>query len=167
MPDLRDATAPDATAIARIYTASIDARDSTMQLEPMRTETIQTELAELGAREAWLVMERRGRVIGWGVVRRYSPRGGYRYAAETSVYLDRSQTGRGWGAQIQAALIERARAYGYHHLVAKVWADNARSMALHQTFGYELVGVQREIGRVDGRWVDVALLQKLLESPDV
>jgi len=62
------------------------------------------------------------------------------------------------------ALIERARAYDYHHLVAKLWAANERSRALHRKFGYTLVGVQQEIGRVEGRWRDIAIMQKILED---
>jgi phosphinothricin acetyltransferase len=164
MPTLRDATDTDATAIAAIYNQSIGARDSTMQLEPISAKTVRSWIAELGAREVLLVLERGDAIAGWGTLRRYSPRAGYRYAGETSVYLDRNQTGQGWGAQVQAALIERARSLDYHHLVAKVWADNARSVALHRKFGYDRVGVQREIGRVDGVWRDVAILQKVLPT---
>jgi phosphinothricin acetyltransferase len=49
--------------------------------------------------------------------------------------------------------------------VAKLWADNERSRALHRACGYELVGVQREIGRVEGAWRDVAIMQKILDAP--
>lgn len=164
MPTLRDATIDDAARIAAIYNQSIDARDSTMQRARVSEEKVTSWIGGLGPREALLVLDSGRFVAGWGVIRRYSDRGGYRYAAETSVYLDRGQTGRGWGSKLQEELIGRARSFGYHHLVAKVWADNARSVALHRKFGYEIVGVQSEIGRVEGDWVDVAILQKVLGS---
>lgn len=164
MSDLRDAVFGDASAIAAIYNESIAARDSTMQLEPVGAETVERWVRDVGEREAVLVLAEGGAVVGYGVVKRYSDRGGYRYAAETSVYLRRARTGEGLGSQLQAALIDRCRTYNYHHLVAKLWAENERSRALHRKFGYELVGVQREIGYVEGEWRDVALMQKRLKS---
>lgn len=158
---LRDAVPDDADAVAAIYNESVAARDSTMQLAPVSPGRVRTRIKTLGAREALLVVEDTA-LVGWGTVKRYSDRGGYRRTAETAVYVRRDRTEEGIGSQIQAALIERSRAFGDHHLVAKVWADNAASIALHRRFGYEDVGVQREIGRVDGEWKDVLILQKLL-----
>ena len=164
MSDVRDAVRGDAPAIAAIYNESIAARDSTMQLEPVNGETVERWIRDTGEREAVLVLTEGDSVVGYGVVKRYSDRGGYRYAAETSVYLRRARTGEGFGTILQAALIDRCRTYGYHHLVAKLWAENEPSRALHRKFGYELVGVQREIGYVEGEWRDVALMQKRLEG---
>ncbi len=56
---------------------------------------------------------------------------------------------------------EHCRDCGIHHAVAKVIADNSRSMAFHQRFGYELVGIQKAIGHMNGKWTDVAILQKI------
>ena len=164
MPRIRDATLDDAPAIAAIYNESIEARDSTMQLARIDAETARDWIEAMGTREAVLVMGTGGERIGYGRLKRYSKRGGYRLAAETSIYLRRARTGEGLGTDLQAALIERSRAYDYHHLVAKLWADNERSRALHRKLGYDLVGIQQEIGRVDGEWQDVAIMQKLLRS---
>ena len=106
-------------------------------------------------------------VLGWGVIKRYSDRRGYRFCCETSVYLRREMIGRGHGSRIKQALIERCKAYGYHHLVAKIFADNAVSLHYNQKFGYELVGIQKEIGYKNGHWQDVAILQLVLDdSPE-
>lgn len=165
MPEIRDALPEDAPVIASIYNESIVARDSTMQLEQIATSTAEAWIEELGQREAILVVEGEDEVVGYGMLKRYSDRGGYRFAAETSVYLRRAYTGIGLGSQLQATLIERGRDYGYHHLAAKLWAANERSRALHQKFGYDLVGIQREVGYVEGQWRDVAILQKVLDGP--
>jgi phosphinothricin acetyltransferase len=165
MTDVRDAEPEDAPAITAIYNESIAAQDSTMQLEAVGVETVERWIRDAGEREAVLVLVEADAVVGYGVVKRYSDRGGYRYAAETSVYLWRNRTGEGLGSRLQAALIDRCRGYNYNHLVAKLWAENERSRALHRKFGYELVGVQREIGYVDGEWRDVAIMQKRLGTP--
>jgi phosphinothricin acetyltransferase len=55
-----------------------------------------------------------------------------------------------------------ARTHGFHSIVARVSATQQASVALHEACGFDLIGVEREIGRKFGRWVDVALLQRLL-----
>lgn len=165
MAEIHDAHLDDASVIASIYNESIAARDSTMHLEQIETARAEAWIEGQGPREAILVMEVEGAVVGYGLLNRYSDRGGYRFAAETSVYLRRSYTGAGLGSRLQAALIERSRDYDYHHLVAKLWAANERSRALHQKFGYTLVGIQREVGYVEGQWRDVAIMQKVLDVP--
>lgn len=159
---IRDAVLDDAAAIARIYNQSIRARDSTMQLDPIEEAGVRARLRNLRPREAALVLFDEGAAIGYGMLKKYSDRGGYRYAGETSVYLQRDRTDQGLGTAVQARLVERARTYDYHHLVAKLWADNERSRALHRKFDYDLVGIQQEIGYVDGEWHDVAIMQKVL-----
>lgn len=159
---LRDATPSDAAVIAAILNESIAAGDSLMIEEPVHAAEIRAQMDGFEEGEGYLLLEDAGTVVGWGVLKRYSDRSGYRFAAETSVYVRRDRTGRGYGSRLQAALIERARAAGFHHLVAKIWAGNAGSRALHEKFGYEVVGIQREIGFVGGQWRDVAILQRLL-----
>ena len=108
-------------------------------------------------------MSSAGTVLGWGIIKRYHRRQGYTVAAETSVYVDRSHTGRGHGSAMQTHLIERAKDLGYHHLVAKIWAGNDGSIRMHERFGYEVVGVQKSIGYVEGNRLDVAILQLVLD----
>ena len=46
-----------------------------------------------------------------------------------------------------------ARAHGFHSVVARIVAAQEASIALHQACGFDLVGVEREIGRKFGRWL--------------
>lgn len=163
---LRDATPADADAIAAIYNASIRAGDATMIDTPLTGEDIRRQMAAFTDREGYLVLEDADGIAGWAVVKRYSDRGGYRFAAETSTFIRRDRLRRGYGARLQRALLDRCRALGYHHLVARIWASNEGSIAFHRAFGYELVGIQREIGFMHGQWQDVALMQCLLDPPD-
>ncbi|RMF63266.1 MAG: N-acetyltransferase family protein [Bacteroidetes bacterium] len=162
---IRDAVAGDAAAIAAIYNASILAGDATMDQRPHTADDVLRWLATLSEREALLVLDAGDRLLGWGIVRRYSDRPGYRFTCETSLYLDRAFRGRGLGTRLQTALMDRCRTLGYHHIVAKIWASNTASLALHRKLGFEPVGVQREIGHCDGRWIDVVILQCLLPLP--
>ncbi|MEW6234404.1 MAG: N-acetyltransferase family protein [Candidatus Omnitrophota bacterium] len=159
---IRDAVPADAEAIAQIYNESIAAGDCALVERLQTSADILGWMASFNERETILVLEEDGCVLGWGIIKRYSEREGYRYTCETSVYLRRGQRGRGYGPMIKQALIERCRQYGYHHLVAKLFADNEACLKYNQKFGYELVGVQKEIGYKNGQWMDVAILQLLL-----
>lgn len=162
--NIRSATDSDAARIACIYSESIMARDSTMDTEPVTTEDMQEKLRRLGPRETILVLEMDdGRVVGWGIVKSYSDRPGYAVACETSVYLERSHTSMGLGSALQKELHEFCRKVGYHHIVVKIWADNERSIAMHARNGFGMVGVQKEIGRVDDQWRDIAIMQCILD----
>ncbi len=161
---LRDAVSADAEAIARIQRQSVEAMDSTMAA-PASAEEILKQLQAMDPREVWLVVEEPDSgVVGWGVVKKYSPRPGYDLCCETSIFLDRSLRGRGLGKPLQQELLDRAEALGYHHVVAKIWAENAGSIRFHQRFGYEMVGVQREIGWVGGQRRDVAIMQRIFQG---
>ncbi len=162
--ELRDATPEDATAIAEIYNASIAAGGATMDQELKSAEQFQHQMAAFSPREVILLLERGDDVLGWGIIKKYSDRMGYRFACETAVYLRRDLTGRGLGTRIKLALIERCRRYGYHHLVAKIFADNVASVEYNKKLGYEVVGIQKEIGYTSGRWQDIVVLQLVLSD---
>ena len=161
-PTVRDATAGDAARIAAIYNQAVAGGGATMDEEPWTSDSVQARMLAQDDMEGFLVLEQDGRVLGWSEYKRYSPRAGYRFAGETATYLDRSVRGQGLGTRLKEAVIARCRAVGYHHLVAKVFADNTASVRYNLRLGYEVVGTQREIGRRGGRWIDIVILQLIL-----
>ena len=56
-----------------------------------------------------------------------------------------------------------AAASGFHAVMARIEAGGTASRALHAACGFELVGVEREVGRKFNRWLDVAVMQRLLQ----
>ena len=99
---------------------------------------------------------------GWASLNRFNPRPVYDHVADVSVYIERAWRGRGVGRALLAALIERARTLGYHKTVLAAFPDNGAGMALYTRLGFTRVGVYREQGRLDGRWVDVVVMERLL-----
>jgi phosphinothricin acetyltransferase len=151
-------------AIAEIYNQAVRSRRSTMDTEPVTAGHYLDLINGLTLREVLLVATIGEEVRGWGIVKAYSNRPGYRAACETSVYVHEAHRGRGIGAAIQRALLVRAADLGYRHVVAKVLAVNSESVAFHKRFGFEDVGVQRGIGLIGGLWHDVAILQYRVEA---
>ena len=162
MLKVRKAKPSDAAGIAAIYNESILAGAASMDEEPKDAEVIQSWIAEFTDREGIWVLESESGVLGWGLVKKYSERSGYRFACETAVYISRSHTGHGYGTMLKKEIIQKCRAYGYHHLVAKIMAGNEPSIRYNKKLGYEVVGRQREIGYLNGMWHDVIIMQLIL-----
>lgn len=159
---IRPATAQDYPAIAAIYNEAIALGGITMDGVPYTAVTIETMVQKMTHRETLLVAETSQSVIGWGIIKRYSDRAGYQRCCETSIYLTFSETGKGYGRALQTTLMTQAADYGYHHIVAKIVANNQGSIRFHQQFGFDIVGVQKEIGFINGNWHDVVIMQHLL-----
>jgi L-amino acid N-acyltransferase YncA len=159
---VRDAALTDAEAICRIYNQGIEDRVATLETE-LRTPAERRDwIAARGARHPVLVAEADGVVAGWASLNRFNPRPVYDHVADLSVYVERAWRGRGVGRVLLAALIDRARTIGFHKLVLAAFPDNAAGMALYARLGFTRVGVYREQGRLDDRWVDVVVMERLL-----
>jgi L-amino acid N-acyltransferase YncA len=76
--------------------------------------------------------------------------------------VERDSRGQGIGRPLLDALVESARTRGLHKLTAKVFAINARSIALFESAGFRTVGTHLRHGRLDGDWLDVVLLERSL-----
>jgi L-amino acid N-acyltransferase YncA len=101
-------------------------------------------------------------VLGFGCLSPFRERSGYAATAENSVYVDRAQQGRGIGRALLAELLVLASAHGFHSVIARIAGHNETSIGLHQAAGFELVGIEREVGRKHRQWLDVVELQRLL-----
>ncbi len=161
--EIRDATAADAPAIARIYNQGIEDRVATLETET-RTAAERAEwLARRGPRHPVVVaVDETGAVAGWGSLNPFNPRPAYDHVVDFSVYVAREGRGRGVGAALLAALEARARQTGYHKMVLAAFPTNTAGMRLYERQGFEKVGIYREQGMLDGRWVDVIVMEKLL-----
>src|SRR6267142_2429351 len=159
---IRDAAPADAEAVCRVYNQGIEDRVATLETE-LRTPAERREwMATRGPRHPVLVAEIDGAIIGWGSLNRFNPRPAYDHVVDLSVYVERAWRGRGVGGAVLTALVERARKLGYHKMVLAAFPDNAAGMALYARLGFTRVGVYREQGMLDGCWVDVVVMERLL-----
>jgi phosphinothricin acetyltransferase len=159
---IRPAGSSDVPAITRIYNEGIRDRLATLETEERTLEERQDWLAGRGERHPVLVAERDGALLGWGSLNQFNPRPAYGHVADFSVYVAREARGTGVGSSLLTALIARARALGYHKLVLAAFPHNEAGMRLYQRFSFREVGVYREQGLLDGRWVDVVVMELLL-----
>lgn len=160
---IRLAEREDAAAIAAIYNQGIAERGATFETEPRSVEDISGRLGD-HLRFPTLVAEDGGAVIGWAGLSSYRPRACYAGIAEFSVYLDHGARRRGVGRQLLEALVEAARARGYWKLVSRIFPFNTASRAMCRTCGFREVGVYEKHGRLDGRWLDVVIVERIISE---
>ena len=160
---LRLATSADAAEIAEIYNREVLGTTSTFDLVPRSIEAQREWLAaRSGAFAAIVAVDASRRVVGFAALSPYKDRAAYTTTVEDSVYVHRDVNGRGIGKLLLTRLIEIARESGFHAVIARIEATGTTSRALHASCGFELVGIERQVGRKFNRWLDVAVMQKLL-----
>lgn len=111
----------------------------------------------------WLVAADETGVTGYAYYTQFRDRAAYRYTAENSIYVREDVIGQGVGKALVAALLDRARAQGFRHMVAVIGdAENIGSIGVHASLGFQRVGLLRSVGHKFGRWLDVVTMQKTL-----
>lgn len=160
---LADAGPGDAAAICRIYNQGIEDRVATLETTFRTPQERREWLAARGPRHPVLVARDGDRVVGWGSLNPFNPRPAYDHVADFSIYVERERRGQGVGAFLLAGLEARARAIGFHKLVLAMFDWNGAGIALYRRHGFRTVGTYREQGMLDGRWVGVTLMEKLLD----
>ena len=162
---VRAAAPGDAPAIAAIYNQGIAERAATFETEPRSAADITDRLAH-SDRYPLLVAVDGETVAGWAGLSSYRPRACYSGIAEFSIYLDRSARGRGIGRDLLNALIASAADRGYWKLVSRIFPFNTASRALCRSCGFREVGVYEKHGCLDGQWLDVIIVERLItENP--
>lgn len=160
---IRLAEREDAAAIVGIYNQGIAERGATFETEPRSVDAIQARLGD-HPRFPTLVAEDAGTVMGWAGLSSYRPRACYAGIGEFSVYLDRAARRRGVGRQLLEALVAAARERGYWKLVSRIFPFNTASRALCRACGFREVGVYEKHGCLDGQWLDVVIVERLISE---
>ena len=106
-----------------------------------------------------------GTLAGFGSYGTFRAFPAYKYTVEHSVYVHRSQRGRGIGVALMSQLIDAARGQDYHVMVGAIDMDNQASIALHTRLGFTHAGTLRQAGFKFGRWLDVGFYQLTLATP--
>ena len=101
-------------------------------------------------------------VCGFGSLSSYRDRAAYSTSVEDSVYVDEAWRRKGVGRLLLLELVELATRHGFHTVIGRIAGGNEASVVLHENCGFEVIGVEREVGRKFGRWLDVTLVQRLL-----
>jgi len=161
---IRPATLADAGAIAEIYNREVSGSTATFDLVERTIDQQRAWLADRSGAFAAIVAvdSSTKQVVGFASLSPYKERAAYRTTVENSVYVHRDHQRRGIARLLMEQLIATARESGFHSIIARIEASGDASRALHAAVGFELVGVEREVGRKFNRWLSVAVMQMML-----
>ena len=161
----RLATAGDADAIAEIYNREVTEGTATFDMVPRAEAEQLAWLREHSGAYPCIVatsgVEAGATVMGWACLSPYRPRPAYSTSVEDSIYVHRDHQRRGAGDLLLRDLVALADDHGFHATFARIADASAASVALHAKHRFELVGIEREVGRKFGRWLDVTVMQRL------
>ncbi|KAF0106820.1 MAG: phosphinothricin acetyltransferase [Chloroflexi bacterium] len=137
---IRNANENDAEAIARIYNHYILNTVITFEEETVSNQEIASRIKEIkSASLPYLVVEQNGEVFGFAYAGKWKSRSAYRYAVESSVYLDPGLVGEGFGSQLYVSLLDQLREMGVHTVIGGVALPNPASVRLHKKLGFTKV----------------------------
>ncbi len=162
-PEIRTATPADAAAVAAIYNWYVEHTVITFEVEPVPADEMRQRIEAVLAAHEWLVLARGGELLGYAYAGRFHARAGYRYTAESTIYLRHGLEGQGFGTPLYSELLRLTFARGYQQLIAGIALPNEPSVRLHEKLGFVKVGHLARVGRKFERWIDVGHWQ--LENP--
>ncbi len=166
-PVIRRATSSDLPRLTEIYNHYIQNTAITFDLEPFSVEERRklwfAKFSDAG-RHQLFVAEERGKVAGFAGTTGFREKRAYDTTVETTIYCAPEDTGRGLGTKLYQALFEALRDEDIRLAVAGITLPNEASIAVHERFGFALVGVMHEVGRKFDRYWDVAWYEKRLSS---
>lgn len=158
---IRAATFADLTAILDMWNAMI--RDTTSTFTTVLKTQMDLERLLAERPDAFLVADAGDGCIGfitWGPFRA-SP--GYAHTAEHSIIC--AQNGTGTGRALMTAAMEAAQSQGVRVMVAGIGGENTAAVAFHSRLGFAKTGHLPQVGRKAGRWHDLILMSRIIDTP--
>ncbi len=164
MINVRPAGINDLPAITEIYNEAVLTTDATFDNEPKTLDQQHTWFAGHDKRHPIMVAETDGKVVGWASLSEWSSRCAYADTAEISIYIKDGFRNQGIGKKLMSAIMDAGEKRGLHTVLSRITEGNEASIHLHETAGFEDIGVMREVGRKFNRLLDVRLMQRIYPS---
>lgn len=163
-PNIRLARVEDAVDIVAIYDPIVRHTAISFELESPPVEMMQQRIATTLTRFPWLVYQRQGKVLGYVYASQHRARAAYQWSVDVSVYIHSESRRAGVGRALYTALFRLLALQGFYNAYAGITLPNAASVSLHETLGFEAVGVYRDVGYKLGAWHDVGWWQLRLQT---
>lgn len=130
-------------------------------------EEFQNRIKEIYETYPYIVCTENEKLIGYAYAHRYKARAAYEWDVEISVYIDKNCTSKGLGTKLCSVLIEILKLQGIRNIYSYITKPNIKSKKLHLKLGFKSVGIYRNTGFKNGKWLDVEAFEKQIGSYDV
>jgi phosphinothricin acetyltransferase len=161
---IRPAAETDASTIAAIYNHYVRTSTATFDTKERSVPDQAVWLTEHVDPFPVIVAENSDGVVAWGALSAWGTRCAYRHTVEISVYVAADAAGQGIGPALTEVLIGRARELRHHAIISQIVHENNPSLSMARRLGFEHVGTLREVGRKFDRWLDVVLMELVLDT---
>jgi L-amino acid N-acyltransferase YncA len=149
--------------VRKIYLEGIATGNATFQKEaPIWEVWNQSHLTDCR-----IIAHSHGQVTGWAALSPVSNRCVYTGVAEVSVYVSQAKVNSGVGSSLLKRLIELSEDCGIWTLQSGIFPENLPSLHLHLKHGFREVGRRERIGKMDGMWRDVVLVERRSEKTGI
>lgn len=159
---IREAKADDLGAIREIYNQGIHDRIATLETDEKDYLYMKEWFEKHTGRYQVIVAEMVGKIVGWASLNQYNNRCAYDGVADISVYISRDFRGKGVGKKLLAELESIANENSFHKMVLFTFPFNQLGQGLYKKMGFREVGIFQNQGILDGKFVDVMAMEKLL-----
>jgi L-amino acid N-acyltransferase YncA len=163
---IRSTEIGDAEAVRDIYAPFVSDNATSFEIEPPDVPAMEQRIRTVQDQYPWLVYVSDEKVLGYAYASRHRERKAYQWCVEVSVYVHASALHCGIGRALYLSLFEILRRQGCVNAYAGITLPNPPSIRLHESLGFQPIGVFTQCGFKLGRWHDVAWLQlRLLDAP--
>ncbi|MEH7125072.1 arsinothricin resistance N-acetyltransferase ArsN1 family A [Bacillus sp. JJ1773] len=162
MTVIREAHAKDTASILNIYNEGIEDRIATLETQTKDLQYMKEWFEQHRGRYKVIVAEQDGQILGWSSLNKYNNRCTYAGVADLSVYIARDYRGMGIGSLLLVAIENLAIENDFHKIVLFTFPFNQLGQGLYRKKGYREVGTFKNQGILDGKYVDVMAMEKLL-----
>lgn len=146
----------DYSTVKDIYQQGIDTGDATFQ----DTAKSWSEWNNAMLDHSRIVAIEGDSILGWAALSPISSREVYSGVAEVSIYVAMSAQGKGGGQKLLARLIVESESNNIWMLQAAIFPENTGSLRLHMGNGFRQLGVREKLGKMNGVWRDVVLIER-------
>lgn len=159
---VRKANSGDIISITEIYNQGIEDKIATLESRLRTTHEMLYWLEDREEKYDVLVLEHEKTVVGWASINPFNSRCAYATVADISIYISRQMRGKGLGKLLLNELCTKATELGFHKLVLATFSENFLGKGLYKSVGFREVGTYEKHGRLDGKWIDITIMEKIL-----
>ena len=152
---IRLATEHDAEAIQAIYAPIVSQTFISFETEVPTVDEMRRRVVDTLATLPWLVCEDQGRLFGYAYASRHRVRAAYQWSVDVSVYVHEQARRLGIGRALYGSLLKILTLQGFYNAYAGIALPNPASVGLHESLGFEPVGVYHAVGYKLRAWHDV------------
>ena len=156
---VREAVLQDVQRITEIHNQGIIDRDSVLDITPRPLRERLAWFKNLSAREAVVVAEIKGSVIGFSALQPFSPEDVYAHIGVATIWIEKDFRGQGIGRSLSQKLIPIAKKKGYKKFMLFAYSFNRDKMGFYKDVGYEEIGVLKKHAKIRDKFVDVLLME--------